>query len=141
LLELADRAPRDAHANADKSTLQPDTIYYTTGASRPSQAFVSTDGGQTWTDVTGNMTTGKNGPDFVKLLANPRNLNQLFLATTEGVFRSDTRDANGPVWEPYSQGLRLREEIQDIVINVHGLDRPTLYVATKGRGFWKRTVQ
>jgi hypothetical protein len=141
LQELAEGAPRDAHANADKSTLQPDTIYYTTGASRPSQAFVSTNRGQKWTDVTGNMKTGKKGPDFVKLVANPRNLDQLFLATTEGVFRSDTHDADGPVWVPYSQGLRLNEEIQDIVINVHGLDQPTLYVATKGRGFWKRVVQ
>ena len=141
LRKLAEGADRDAHANADKSTLQPDTIYYTTGASRPSQAFISTDRGQSWNEVTGNMKTGNNGPDFVKLLANPRNLDQMFLATTEGVFRSDTHDADGPVWVPYSQGLRLNEEIQDIVINVHGLDQPTLYVATKGRGFWKRTVQ
>lgn len=139
--KLVDGGTRDAHANADKSVLQPDTIYYTTGASRPSQAFISTDGGQTWLEVTGNMPTGKKAPDFVKLLANPRNLDQMFLATTRGVFRSDARDENGPVWQPYSEGLRENEEIQDIVINVHGLDQPTLYIATKGRGFWKRTVQ
>jgi hypothetical protein len=31
--------------------------------------------------------------------------------------------------------------VQDIVINTHGLDKPTLYIGTKGRGFWQRIVE
>lgn len=129
---------RDASANADKSGLQPDTIYYTTGKSRPSRAFISTDGGQHWGDVTGDMPQGNDGPDFLKLIANPKNLIQLFLATSTGVYRSDTE---GLHWYPYSEGLRLNEEVLDIVINVHDLAQPTLYIGTKGRGFWQRIVQ
>jgi hypothetical protein len=128
---------KDAHANADKSGLQPDTLYYTTGASRPSRAFISKDGGHFWSDVTGDLP--QFGSDFNKLIGNPRNLSELFLATSTGVYRT-VDCGKGCHWVPYSEGLRLHEEVQDIVINVHGLSQPTLYVGTKGRGFWKRTV-
>jgi hypothetical protein len=128
----------DARANADKSGLQPDTIYYTTGSSRPSRAFFSTDGGNTWTDATGDMPMGLT---FNKLIANPRNPAQLFLTTSQGVYRCDWNIIDRFHWVPYSQGLRINEDVLDIVINIHGLDQPTLYVATKGRGFWKRTVK
>jgi hypothetical protein len=53
------------------------------------------------------------------------------------MYRSDDF---GVTWVPYSEGLRLDEEVQDIVINIHGLKEPTLYIATKGRGFWQRPV-
>jgi hypothetical protein len=132
---------KDARANADKSGLQPNTIYYTTGSSRPSRAFISTDGGHTWIDATGDLPTGDNGPDFNKLIQNPRDLSQFFLATSRGVYRCDWNIVTRYHWVPYSQGLRVNENVQDIVINIHGLDQPTLYVATMGRGFWKRTVQ
>ena len=132
---------KDARANADKSGLQPNTIYYTTGSSRPSRAFISTNGGHGWTDVTGDLPTDDNGPDFNKLIQNPRDLSQLFLATSQGVYRCDFNIVTRYHWVPYSEGLRLNENVQDIVINIHGLDLPTLYAATMGRGFWKRTVQ
>jgi hypothetical protein len=134
-------ATKDAHANADKSGLQPDTLYYTTGMSRPSRAYVSNDGGHSWVDVTGaGIPTDESGPDFNKLIGNPRNLFELFLATSKGVYHAAFDFVNGFQWVPYSEGLRLNEEVQDIVINVHGLSQPTLYIGTKGRGFWKRTV-
>jgi hypothetical protein len=129
---------KDARANADKSGLQPDTIYYTTGSSRPSKAFISTNGGSAWTDVTYDMPSDLS---FNKLIGNPRNPLELFLATNQGVYRCDFNFINGFHWVPYSTGLRINEDVLDIVINIHGLDQPTLYVATKGRGFWKRTVQ
>lgn len=74
--------------------------------------------------------------DFVKLIVNPRNVGQMFLATSKGVYRTDTA---GFHWYLYSEGLRLNEEVDDIVINVHGLDRPILYIGTR-RGFWQRAV-
>jgi len=133
---------KDARANADKSGLQPNTIYYTTGSSRPSRAFFSTNGGNTWIDATGDgIPTDDHGPDFNKLIQNPMDLSQLFLATSRGVYRCDFNVVDRYHWVPYSQGLRRNEDVQDIVINIHGLDQPTLYVATKGRGFWKRTVR
>lgn len=132
---------KDARANADKSGLQPDTIFYTTGNSRPSRALRSTDGGESWIDVTGDLPTDQRKLDFNKLIANPRNPAQLFLATSQGVYRCDFNIIDRFHWVPYSQGLRLNENVQDIVINVHDLDQPTLYAATRGRGFWKRTVQ
>jgi len=130
---------RDARANADKSTLMPDTIFYTTGSSRPSRAFLSTSGGRehTWVNVTGDLPAGNEGPDFLKLIVNPRNVSQMFLATSEGVYRTDSA---GFHWYLYSEGLRLNEDVQDIVINVHGLDRPILYIGTR-RGFWQRIVE
>ena len=72
------------------------------------------------------------------LIGNPRMPNQFFLATSRGVYRTDTR---GTHWYLYSAGLRLDENVQDIVINVHGLDVPTLYAGTWGRGLWKIDVQ
>jgi hypothetical protein len=127
----------DAHGNADRSDLKPQTIYYTTAKSRPSRAYKSDDGGQHWTDVTGDMPTGTSGPDFNKLIGNPKNALQLFLATTQGVWRSDTA---GVHWFKYEDGMRVSEEVQDIVINAHNVNPPTLFAATKGRGFWWREV-
>jgi hypothetical protein len=43
-------------------------------------------------------------------------------------------------WELFSNGLRLNEEIQDIVINSDNATPATVYIATKGRGFWQRVV-
>jgi hypothetical protein len=54
------------------------------------------------------------------------------------VYRTDTLGAH---WYHYSAGLRLHEDVQDIVINIHGLGIPTLYAGTKGRGLWKIYVQ
>jgi len=131
---------RDGRANADKSVLQPNTIYYTTGASRPSQALFTDDLGQTWHDLgaSGDLSTVAGNGDFNKLIGNPRDPRQFFLATSKGVFRTD--DA-GESWHAYSEGLRLNEDVTDIVINIHGLDRPTLYIGTNGRGFWQRVVE
>jgi hypothetical protein len=158
-LTFVDRTPplkpltngsKDAHANADRSAFQPNTIYYTTGTARPSQAFISTDAGKTWIDVTANLDTDKADPDthnvppdldFNKLIGNPKNdlsgnLKDLFLATSAGVYRTNSEGK----WKPYSEGLRSNEEVQDIVINSDHKSPATLYIATKGRGFWQRIV-
>jgi len=146
-LDLFDHTPplpalsngvRDAHGNADKSDLQPQTLYYTTAGSRPSRAFRSGDGGQTWTDLTGDLPTGNTGPDFNKLIGNPHNRQQFLLATSRGIYRTDN---SGLHWYLYAEGLRLGEDVQDVVINTRGLTHPTLYIGTKGRGFWWRSLE
>jgi len=127
-------ANADARTNADRSTLQPDTVYYTSGRGRPTSAFMSFDGGVTWTDVKGDIDPDI---DLYRLVANPKNPSQLFLATSDGVFRS--LDGGGH-WTDYSRGLRLHETVEDMVINSDNVDPPTLYAATQGRGFWIRTL-
>ena len=129
---------KDARVNADRSAAQPDTIYYTTGTTRPSQAFVSTNCGKTWTEVTANMHKISPDTDFYKLICNPQNPKQLFLATGRGVFETDPSTGK---WHAFSEGLRPHELIQDIVITPSsGAGSRTLYIATKGRGFWRRLV-
>lgn len=126
----------NAHANADRSAKQHQTIYYTTAGSRPSRAFVSTDGGQHWLDVTGDLPTGL---DYNKLVGDPRDLLHLFLATSKGAYRTDT---GGFHWYKWSTGLRTNENVQDIVVNSdHVSGAPTIYVATDGRGFYQRLVK
>jgi hypothetical protein len=102
-------------------------------------AYVSHDGGSSWIDVTGNIATVSDNARLQKLIGFPGQDYLLYLATTKGVFRSDDR---GRHWTDYSNGLRLHEQVDDIVIGYDGainlgLD-VNLYVVTRGRGFWRR---
>ena len=93
----------DARINADRSVLQPDTIYYTSGVGTPRLAYVSRDAGSHWKDVEGDIETVSNDANLVKLVGNPA--------------------------------------VDDIVINYDNVSTPTLYIATHGRGFWRRTIE
>lgn len=141
---------RDARINADRSVYQPGTLYYTSGEGHYTVgkdqvrlAYVSIDGGFHWTDVTGDIATVSGNANLLKLVGNPASAGdpsrgQYFLATTKGVFRSDDGGAH---WKDYSEGLRYHEQVDDIVINFdHVSGQPTLYIATFGRGFWRRTI-
>lgn len=136
LAPLANGSTADARANADRSILQRDTIYYTTGRARPSRALFSTDAGKHWHDVTPNLPESAGDPDFNKLIGNPKNLGELFLATSKGVYIKRPNEN----WRAYSHGLRMDEDVQDIVINSDNANPATLYIATFGRGFWQRIV-
>jgi hypothetical protein len=138
LKPLTTGATRDARVNADRSPTRPETIYYTTGISRPSQAFVwlppaENLGTSHWSNVTGALPGSM---DFNRLVANPSNLDQLFLATSDGVWRSDS---GGVCWTRWSRGLRRNEVVLDLLINAED-SPPTLYIATQGRGFWGRQI-
>jgi hypothetical protein len=128
----------DTRANADRSRLQPDTIYYTTGTGRPSHAFVTRDNGAHWTDVTGNIASDHPLADLHKLIGNPRDPAEFFLATSRGVFHSVD---GGTTWTRFDEGLRLYEDVRDIVISADDLRAPRLYISTEGRGFWLRTLE
>jgi len=128
----------DARINADKSNYQPGTVYYTSGNGTPRVAFVSRDGGDHWTDVTGDIVAQSGDAALIKLVGNPALEDELFLATSNGVFRSEN---GGKCWFHWSEGLRRSERVDDIVINFDNLSTPTLYIATHGRGFWSRTVE
>lgn len=136
----------DARINADRSGVQPQTLYYTSGMGHYTVsgqnvrlAYASRDGGKHWLDLTGDIATVSGDANLLKLIGNPGNQAQYFLATTKGVFRSDDL---GIHWKDYSNGLRHHEEVDDIVINFDAVSgNPTLYVATHGRGFWRRTIE
>jgi len=141
----------DGRINADRSKHRPTTLYYTTGTSHFTDcttdgkefrmAFVSHDAGTNWTDVTGDIADVSGNADLIKLIGNPGDENEFFLATSKGVFRGHVHDDGTVHWKDYWEGLRHQEKVDDIVINFDNVSgNPTLYISTRGRGFWRRTV-
>jgi hypothetical protein len=137
----------DAKINADRSVYQPDTLYYTSGIGHYTVdkkqirlAYVSRVQieGALWTDVTGDIASVSDNADLLKLIGNPAIETELFLATSKGVFSSED---GGVHWKDYSEGQGYHEVVDERALkfdNVPG--KPTLYIATHGRGFWRRTI-
>lgn len=131
-----------AQANADRSVLQPNTVYYVTLDSRPSQALVSENRGVAWRDVTGNLAKPPAGTqvDFYELLANPANLDQMFLATDVGMFRTDSGRKPHPFWYRYMEGMPAVVEIRGLELSWDGVGQKLIRVGSFGRGFWERDI-
>jgi photosystem II stability/assembly factor-like uncharacterized protein len=127
----------DGHATADSSTLQWDTVYYTTVHRRPSQAFLSQNRGQSWIEVTGDLSSLIPEAHFYQLVGNPSNMNELFMATSVGVFYSRNQ---GRSWEPFSQGLPTTTYVPNMALQFDNASEPKLYIGTRGQGFWSRTL-
>jgi hypothetical protein len=129
----------DSQIAADRSTSRPYTVTYTTGGSRPSQAFLSNDRGQTWSEVTGDLATKLPDASYWKLLANPVDQRQLFLATDQGIYRSDNFGVN---WYSYMAGMPAVANIFGLEMDADPLyvSTPLLHIGTYGRGFWDRQV-
>jgi hypothetical protein len=127
----------DSQIAADRSSLRPNTVTYTTGASRPSRAFLSNDRGQSWSDVTGDLVSKLPSASYNKLIANPGDQNQLFLGTDQGVYRSDNFGVN---WYRYMEGMPAVSAIFGFELNYDHSNPPLLHVGTFGRGFWERQV-
>ena len=133
----AGSAFNDSQIAADRSSLRPYTVTYTTGVSRPSRAYLSNDRGQHWTDVTGDLAFTLTDASYWKLVANPSDQTQLFLGTDVGVYRSDNGGAN---WYRYSDGLPAVASIFGLELNFDQANPPLLHLGTYGRGFWDRQV-
>jgi len=127
----------DCQIAADRSSLRPYTLTYTTGASRPSRAYISNDRGLHWTDVTGDLTTKLPDGNYWKLIANPADQTQLFLATDTGIYRSDNGGVN---WYSFMNGLPAVESVVGMELNYDNASPPLLHIGTYGRGFWDRQV-
>ena len=127
----------DANVTADRSSLQPNTAYYVTGAARPSRAYLTTNRGVTWQDVTGDLTTVLPGASYQELIALPSNLNELYLATDQGVYRSDNRGAH---WYRFMDGLPQVVNVTSVELNYDGQATPVMHIGTYGRGYWKRSL-
>src|SRR5579884_3917203 len=127
----------DCQIAADRSSLRPYTITYTTGASRPSRAFLSNDRGLHWTDVTGDLKSKLPDGNYWKLVANPNDQTQLFLATDTGIYRSDNGGVN---WYSFMNGLPAVESVVGLELNYDDASPALLHIGTYGRGFWDRQV-
>jgi hypothetical protein len=133
----ADSTRTDCWFSADRSSLQPNTVYYTTGGARPSRAYVSFNRGQTWNDVTGDLTSNLPTANYYELIANPANTNQLFLGTNVGLFRSDNFGQN---WYRYMNGLPTITDVPNLRIAYDGVTTPLIQIGTWGRGWWERNL-
>jgi len=118
---------------ADRSSLRPYTVTYTTGGAKPARAYISNDRGLHWTDVTGDLPDGQ----YIKLVANPTDQTQMFLATDTSVYRTDNAGVN---WYRYMNGLPAVVKVFDIELNSDNANPPLLHIGTFGRGFWDRKV-
>jgi len=78
--------------------------------------YRSMDGGQTWEHISDNgfIDDFRNGGTVRAMLLNPHNDNQLFAATTRGIYRTNNaKDLNGPVWERVFEGWNALTEVGD----------------------------
>src|ERR1700733_6767900 len=128
----------DSQVAADRSSSRPYTVTYTTGVARPSQAFLSNNRGQSWTEATGALASKLPSASYWKLIANPQDQSQLFLATDQGIYRSDNFGAN---WYRYMSGMPDVANISGMELNYDNANPPLLHIGTYGRGFWDRQVQ
>ena len=127
----------DSRIAADRSSSRPYTVTYVTSTSRPSRALLSNDRGQTWTDVTGDLSWKLSNGYFWKLVANPGDQQNLFLATDTGVYRSDNGGTN---WYSFAARLPAVVFVNDIELNFDHASPPVLHIGTYGRGFWDRQI-
>lgn len=127
----------DSQIAADRSSSRPYTVTYTTGGARPSQAFISNDRGQTWTEVTGDLAYNLSNASFLKLIANPGDQSQLFLGADQGIYRSDNGGVN---WYRYMDGMPAVADIFGLELDYDYASPPLLHIGTFGRGFWDRQV-
>ena len=129
--------PNRSVAFADRSVLQPETVYLTTDSGRPSQVWLSEDGGDMWENVTGNLDILLPAASYRELVANPSNLDQLYLATNVGVLRSDD---GGDSWYSYMNGLPMVLDVRSIELSFDNAKQPEVMIGTYGRGWWRRVV-
>lgn len=94
--------------------------------------FKTTDGGLTWTDITGNFPVATEYPeDIVHQGDHP--LNPIYVSTDLGIYRLDD---SSPNWEPFMTNLP-NTKIEDLEIN---LDDQSITAATYGRGLWRSSI-
>ena len=121
------------------SITDPDVAYALANGTASNTAgnkiWKTTDRGQTWNNVTGNL------PNLAcsDLIENPFNPNYLYLATEKGCWKSTD---GGATWSRWNNGMPETSEVTELdyadSTNING----TFYVlcSTYGRGIWMRDV-
>jgi hypothetical protein len=77
------------------------TVYATFGGFSPDNVWRTTDGGSTWSDITGSGTTGLPDSPVRTLVVNPNNSNWLYAGTEVGIFASED---GGSTWSVPTDG-------------------------------------
>ena len=72
----------------------PNVVYATFGGFSPDNVWRTTNGGSTWTDITGSGTTSLPDAPVRSLVVNPNNSNWLYVGTEVGVFASEDGGAH-----------------------------------------------
>ncbi|WP_299608209.1 T9SS type A sorting domain-containing protein [uncultured Aquimarina sp.] len=106
-------------------------IVYVTTSGRSGGVFRSTDGGQNFTDITGDL------PAVPKLVIKHQGLHSqdpLYVGTTIGVYRTDNTTPG--VWETFDNNLP-NSPVRDLEINVND---GNITAATYGRGVWQSPI-
>lgn len=103
------------------------------GGAVGNKVFYSPDQGITWNNISGNLP---NLP-VTDILPSPVNNNIIYIATTEGAFRTLDGGAN---WSRWSYGLPRRVEMTqlDYVDSTAINGKLTIYASTYGRALWSR---
>ena len=123
---------------ADRSSQHASWVTFATGGHRPSRAYLSTNKGDTWWDVTGDLAQALPNVHYWQLVVHPMDHHQQFLATEVGVFRSDD---SGRHWYRYMDGLPAVVKVRAMQIRSSDPTDTELIIATWGHGFWERTVE
>jgi hypothetical protein len=131
----------DVRVYADRSDSRTGVAYYTTGRASPSRAFVTVNRGVTWREVTGNLARISGETDLLEMVADPRTLDTLFVATDIGVFRTDSGLAPYPIWYRFMEGLPAVVAAFGLEVVRNGAAAPQLTLATYGQGVWERLVE
>jgi len=127
----------DVFMSADRNPGQPRTLYQVQkGLNNNLTLRMSTTAGDSWDDVSGDINAYAFGATPYELIGNPTDLNQLFVATAVGVFRSDDRGLN---WTPYNQGLPMSIFAVNLEFDPTA-SPPRLILGSYGRGFYSREV-
>ena len=93
---------------------------------QPGHVFKSSNGGQSWQDISGNL------PDIptLSIILDPNAANTIYIGTDTGVFQT----ANGGAsWQPFNNGLP-NVAVVDLAMNGAGT---RLFAATHGRSIWR----
>lgn len=126
---LPDRYPTRIVIDPDDA----DTVYVAFGGFAGGNLQRTTDGGATWTDVTGSGAAALPSAPIRGVARHPRNASQLYVGTEVGVF--ETTDG-GATWSTANQGPSSAPV--DELVFLAGSD--VLLAATHGRGLWTADV-
>jgi photosystem II stability/assembly factor-like uncharacterized protein len=123
-------APKEAHVSrVEASPFDGSTAYVSLDAHRTDDhkpyVFVTTDLGETWTAVSGNLPDGN--VNVIK--SDPRNRNLLYAGTEYGFYISLN---SGREWKRFMNGLPW-VRIDDVIVHPRDND---LILATHGRSIW-----
>ncbi|MBP7688710.1 MAG: proprotein convertase P-domain-containing protein [Thermoflexales bacterium] len=107
-------------------------VYVTFGGFSADNVWRTTNGGATWSDITGSGLTGLPDVPVRSLVINPNNSNWLYVGTEVGIFASDD---GGTTWTVPQDG-----PANVSVDELFWLNSKTLIAATHGRGLYKAVL-